>query len=215
MAAQRKRTMTLAEHDAQLKAEGRYDAMISTFRQMEEARLAWDAELARAEAPLVEDLKRVGWNVQSVWDLVNTSKPYPEAVPILLDHLQRPYPKRIREGIGRALAVPEAKVGWHVLLDMFKRDDNQTGQGAKSGLASALAASADDEVLDDLIDIVRDPRHRSYTLFFVKAFARSSNPRAREMLAKLSADPEVGTEVQKEFRRVSRGRTHRGMPRGH
>jgi hypothetical protein len=55
MAAQRKRTMTLAEHDAQLKAEGRYDAMISTFRQKEEARLAWDTDLARAEAPLVED----------------------------------------------------------------------------------------------------------------------------------------------------------------
>jgi hypothetical protein len=75
----------------------------------------WEENLRRreleyriAEAPLVEELNGLGVHVSSVWDLVNTAKPYPEAIPLLLDHLCRAYPDRILEGIARALAVPDA-----------------------------------------------------------------------------------------------------------
>src|SRR3712207_4152728 len=63
------------------------------------------ATLREAEAPLVGDLHRAGFDVASAWDLANTSTPYPEALPVLVEHLQRPYPDRVREGIARALAV--------------------------------------------------------------------------------------------------------------
>ena len=61
------------------------------------------------EEPIATDLGGVGLKVGSVWDLVNSSASYPAALPILLEHLRRPYHPRIREGLARALAVQEAE----------------------------------------------------------------------------------------------------------
>src|SRR3954465_590371 len=77
MTPKRKKGMTLAEHDALLKAEGRYDAMIDRQRQQEEIRQKYAAELSRDEAPLVTQLRAAGFAVNSVWDLVNTNTAYP------------------------------------------------------------------------------------------------------------------------------------------
>jgi hypothetical protein len=74
----------------------------------DEARAKQAAEWRRAEAPLLPDLAAVGFRVNSVRDLVNTAGPYPEALPMLLSHLQRSYPVQIREGIARALAMKGA-----------------------------------------------------------------------------------------------------------
>ena len=41
-------------------------------------------ELSRAEAALVHDLTAAGEAVDSVWDLVNTTRRYPAAVPVAL-----------------------------------------------------------------------------------------------------------------------------------
>ena len=70
-------------------------------------------ELRRAEQPIVADLRAARVDVESVWDLVNTSEPYPDALPILLNHLQRGgYPDRVMESLGRALAVNPAAPAW-------------------------------------------------------------------------------------------------------
>lgn len=45
-------------------------------------------ELHDAERPIVADLRRAGVDVDSVWDLVNTSAPYPNALPVLVKHLE-------------------------------------------------------------------------------------------------------------------------------
>src|SRR5262245_58972797 len=59
-----------------------------------------------AEQPIVADLRGAGLHVESVWDLVNTAEPYPDALPVLMEHLERGgYPDRVMEGLGRALAV--------------------------------------------------------------------------------------------------------------
>ena len=65
-------------------------------------------EYERAQAPLVESLRASGTNVEkSVWELVNSKVPYSDrALPILVEHLQRPYPAAVRDGIARALACP-------------------------------------------------------------------------------------------------------------
>ena len=100
--------MTLAEHDALLKEEGRYDAMVEAQRQRDEKVEAQAAELRLAERPIVEDLVAVELDVSSVWDPVNSSKPYPRALPVLVEHLERGgYPDRVMESLGRALAVTE------------------------------------------------------------------------------------------------------------
>lgn len=88
---------------------------------------------------------------------VNTSTPYPAALPILLEHLERPYPDRVREGIARALAVHDAKFGWGTLVRLYRQE--APGTDAKDGLAVALAAASDDEVVDEVISLARDSAH--------------------------------------------------------
>lgn len=70
-------------------------------REVEAAAIR-DAELRRAQAPLIEALQKMGV-VESVWNLVNTREAYPQALPVLLEHVQRPYPDVVREGCTLAL----------------------------------------------------------------------------------------------------------------
>jgi hypothetical protein len=161
-----------------------------------------DAErtLRAAEAPLVDDLARAGFAVDSAWDLVNTSDPYPEALPILLRHLQLPYPDRVREGIARALAVRgDAAFAWDTLVDLYR--DEPAGTDAKDGLAVALAAGGSTAVLDDLIELLADPRHGQSRILLIKGISRSRSDKARKTLARLVHDPVVGTEVQRLLKR--------------
>lgn len=62
------------------------------------------------EEPILAELRGVGWNVESVWALVNPSTRYAEAIPIVLKHLSLSYSDRTRDGIARALAVPEPEM---------------------------------------------------------------------------------------------------------
>ncbi len=75
----------------------------------EEETRAKEERYLREEAPLREDLHRLGYPVKWVWEFVNTAKSYPEAIPVLIDHLRRPYGDEVREGIARSLAVREAR----------------------------------------------------------------------------------------------------------
>lgn len=79
--------------------ESRHQAIVELRR--EEMRLEQD--------PLLADLAAVGIKVDSVWDLVNVKYPYPAAIPVLAAHLKRVRHPILREGIGRALTVPEAR----------------------------------------------------------------------------------------------------------
>ena len=56
---------------------------------------------------------------------VNTAESYEAALPILLEHLEKPHPGRVREGIARALAVPEAKFGWDTFMHMYRDEEER------------------------------------------------------------------------------------------
>lgn len=198
--------MTAAEHEAWLKETGQYEAMMERLRQAEAEREARDAEWQCAEAPLVEALRAAGFAVESAWDFVQTAEPYPGAVPILLEHLQRPYPDRVREGIARALAVPEARPAWHLLVRLYR---DETLPDTKSGLAVALSAIADDAVLDELLTLIRDVRHGETRILLLGALERSRDRRARAALMSLGTDPELGLEIRDIHRRLERRRKRR------
>lgn len=154
-----------------------------------------EAEWRQAEAPLIEQLREAGFEVDSAWDLVNTSTPYPEALPILLKHLERPYPDRVREGIARALAVRDAKFGWEALTDLYSQEE--AGTDAKDGLAVAIAAASDDEVIDDVISLARDPVHGESRILLLRRLARSKAPQARAALKEFAEDPTLTKEARR------------------
>jgi hypothetical protein len=71
---------------------------------------AKEARYLEEETPLREELHRLGYPVKWVWDFVNAKQNYYlDAIPTLIDHLQRPYSDEIREGIARSLAMKEAR----------------------------------------------------------------------------------------------------------
>lgn len=179
---------------------------VAAREQKERERQAREAEYRRIEEPLVRDLRAGGLEVDSAWDLVNTSAPYPNALPILLDHLQRSYPDAIKEGIARALAVREAKFAWRVLVGAFRRE---SGPRAKDGLAVAIAATADKAVLDELIELAKDSTLGPSRLLLLRALARSRAPQARAALMDLEGDPDLEKEIKVILRRLERRRGHR------
>lgn len=189
---------------AELIAEQERNPDFVAAREREDALLLARAEEWRkAEAALVHDLNQAGAQVVSVWDLVNTRKPYPELVPILLDHITRPYPDRVLEGIGRALAVPDSRIGWRVLVDTFLASPDTTTTGSKWALGLAVGMAATPLTLDELIELIREPRHGENRLALLPALLRIDDPRSRKLLDELKSDPIFARDI-KYFRRVQR-----------
>ena len=169
---------------AELMAELEKDPSYLEQRSRREAELRRrEGEYARAEVPLVRDLRAAGSQVSSVWDLVNTPGPYPALVPILLAHLDRPYPERIREGIARALAVPESRQGWDKLVNDYVSGTDMGTHGIKWALHLAIAAAADVSVLNTLISLARQRIDEHRTVSPMTPIKRDSMIRAPRLLS--------------------------------
>lgn len=158
--------------------------------------------LDKAEAPLVQELRSAGVGVDSVWDLVNTSQPYPEAIPILLEHLDAEYPSEITNGIARALAVPVLNPeDWDVLLSKFF---DESDEEARYGLALALRANAEEEHASLLQELVQNSEYGKARIEFAEALFRVGNKnRVEEILAPLVSDPEIGESIERLLERGS------------
>jgi hypothetical protein len=168
---------------------------VAARERQERERLAQVAVWRKAEQPLVRELQEAGCKVETAWDLVNTAQPYPDVLPVLLEHLGRPYPDRVREGIARALAVRrDARFAWPALVSLYRREP--AGTDTKHGLAAALAAISDRSTLPELIELVEDRRHGASRVLLIRGLTRSRQPEARAAVARLQDDPEVGEEAR-------------------
>lgn len=73
--------------------------------------------------------------------------------------------------------------GWNVLTSLYVDEPEDR---VRSGLAAAIAAASDDEVVGDVIALARDAWHGSSRLLLLSALERSADPRARAALMDLS-----------------------------
>src|SRR5882672_7894730 len=102
------------------------------------------SELAPEEAPLIEALRQAGYEVTSVWDLVNSDQPYPGAIPVLCEFFKGSCHPVLREGIVRALTVPESRgVATTNLLTALMRSGERESPSVRWALANALTVVAD------------------------------------------------------------------------
>jgi hypothetical protein len=129
-----------------------------------------------------------------VW-LLYKETPYPAAIPVLLAHLERPYVPGIREGIARALAVPEASWAWGRLRTLFVREPDGQRVDVKFALALSVVGAAPKGSVDTLMELIRDSSLGSSRLAFVGSLLRSRNPRALETLEQLRDDPDLAKEL--------------------
>lgn len=174
--------------------------MLADDRQWIAARAERDAKREQlaagwreAEKPLLEELRRAGVGVDSTWDLVNTSDPYPEALPILLEHLRRDYPDRVREGMARALAVQPAGYAWDELVSLYRQEPD--GTDAKDGLAVAVSGAFPSERFDDLIELAKDREQGRSRILLLRAISRLRRPEATAALRELASDPDLEVEA--------------------
>ncbi len=177
----------------------------SETEQMEKLIPVLEVLLNQQAQSLFDELAQVGIRIKSEWDLVNTSVSYPEAIPILTKHLSRPYHRRTREGIVRALAVKEAKgiANKAVMEEYLKLPKESPDQPWifhyrwAFGNTMRIIVTKDD--LDDLIEIVLDESNGDSRNMFVRALAKLKSPRVQETLERLTGDKckTVAEEAQK------------------
>jgi hypothetical protein len=201
---ERKGLITAAEHMALLQKDPEWVA----GNAESEARLKQQLEQFRREqAELLAELKGIGVQVASVWDLVNTADKYPAAIPILLRHLAVPYSKRIKEGIVRALTVDYA--GPDVLRELIKQFQEQSDHSANSlkwVLGNAISQVATPADAETVIGLAIDPVHGGARDMITQRLPRVVKNKARlhEVLQHLLRDK----ETEQYARRASRGRIY-------
>ncbi|MBA5689969.1 hypothetical protein [Rugamonas apoptosis] len=203
----RQPSMTAAELAARLQASPVFAERKQIQEQERTDRLA---RMRIEEEPILKELRGIGWDLKSVWDLVNTSEPYPEAIPILLHHLQLPYSDLIKEGIARSLAVPEQAVqeAWPILLGEYRKAPTGMGMkvfgdakefrlAAKDGLACALAVTVTDETLPELVALAKDRIHGESRVLLLSALKKrkNRNPVVRLLIDELAKDPDLQKEI--------------------
>jgi hypothetical protein len=120
--------ITAAELMKQLEADPEY---VARRRARDEQIEKLASDYGADEAALVAELRELGIQVDSVWDLVNNRPhrvlnrkfvgPYEAAYPILVKHLRIPHHERVREGIIRSLSEPTAyEAAARSLLEQLK-----------------------------------------------------------------------------------------------
>jgi hypothetical protein len=198
---ERKGLITAAEHMALLEKDPVWVA-----RNAERAaRLKQRLEQSRREqATLLADLKNVGVQVESVWDLVNTADKYPAAIPVLLHHFVVPYSKRIKEGIVRALTVDYA--GPEVLRELIRQFREQTDDSANSlkwVLGNAISEVATPADAETMVELAIDPIHGEARDMITQRLPRvvKNKARLREVLQRLAGDK----QMERYALRASRG----------
>jgi HEAT repeat protein len=156
---------------------------------------ALEERLAQAERPLVEALNDAAVPVKSVWDLVNAAKPYPQAIPVLLAHLEYPYPFRIREGIARALTIKHAgEAAYTKLVSEFKKVSDSTDvaqHGFKWALGNAISIVAGKNHFNHVVELIRDKRHGTTRDMMVLRLPSLDRDRAVDVLIESLGDDEI------------------------
>lgn len=186
--------MTKRVTAADLLAKLENDPEFVARRKQQEQELQSRAHSRREEeGPLIADLNAAGCAVSSVWDLVNRADDYPNAIPTLLAHLDRPHSSAVREGIARALGTPSARAMWASLAARFESEHDER---VKDGLAAALAAIADAAVLDGLVSLLNEPANGPSRVLLLRGLARIGDRRAQEALRALADDPVLSEEAR-------------------
>jgi hypothetical protein len=139
----KRKPVTAEELVAKLEADAQWVAE----RDRREAELASrTAELRADEFELVKSVRALGYEIESVWDLVNNVPhpvlerrfigPYERAYPVLIEHLKVSHEPRIREGIIRSLTVRDG--GMVVESALLAEFETESSSELRWVLANAL-----------------------------------------------------------------------------
>lgn len=201
----KKTKITAAELMERLQKDKKYQVIM---KEKEKKLKEFQELLNKDEKPLIQAVEKVGIKINSVWDLVNTSKSYTEVIPVLIEHLTKPYHQRTKAGIARALAVPEAKeLAWDVLLSEYNKAvsdekiEDPNKKGYKDGLAVAISFLADKSRIDIIFDLIQDKKHGKSRVFFIEnLFKLRREDKVIQFAQKIKDDKDLSTLIKEKFK---------------
>lgn len=180
--------ITAAELQGQLLKDQEYQKWL---KEKEQVGIVLEAAYAEDEKPLVEDLKKAGLNITSSWDLVNTKSSYKPAIPILLEHLSKPYHLKNKEGIVRALAVKEAigKASPILIAEYNRTPKDKTL--LRWAIGNTIYTTITENDVESILSIVQEKTNGMSRQMFVAALGKVKSEKAENVLINLLDDEEV------------------------
>lgn len=168
-------------------------------RQTSPEAIAEDLRKAKEEEKeLLAELEEAGIKVDSVWDLVNRENNYPEALPILANHIAKPYTPKTLEGIVSALTVKEARgLVDNKLPKLFKEIKDHCLRGA---IGNAIAVVSTEKDLDSIILLLEDRESYGEARYFlIEAIARIQRDKSIPLIMSYLDDPYIYHAAIKEL----------------
>jgi HEAT repeat protein len=158
---------------------------------MRQFAILFEQELNDEVKSLCDELRNAGLKINNLWDLVNTKTPYPEAISILLRHLQYDYHDKNKEAIIRALAIKEAigKVGAR-LITTYNTIPKEK-MTLRWAIGNTIYATITKEEIKDILPIVQNKENGISRQMFVAALGKAKPPEMEDVLIKLLEDDEV------------------------
>lgn len=141
---------------------------------------------------IIEALKKAGIAIDDIYDLVNTNEPYPEAIPVLIQLLKEGITNvGNREGIIRALAVPEAKgIIGSLLIDEFYKIPSEN-MLLRWTVGSTMEAVISEKDIDGVIKIITDKSNGMSRQMFVLALGNIPSEKSEDVLIQVLNDDEI------------------------
>ncbi len=183
----KKAPKTAAELMAELKQQ---PAFAAQQRELNEHAARNSQEYARAATPLMADLAEAGFAVNNVSELYQKRMNYESAVPVLMKWLPIVLHAGVKESIVRALSVPFAKAAAPLLVEEYRQTDPKNA-ALKWAIANALEATADDAVVEEMIELARDRSAGKAREMIVTGLGNMSGRRVVDVLVELLGDEEV------------------------
>lgn len=159
--------------------------------------------------PLTVALAKSNYRVETAWDLVNAAYSYRTALPVLVEHLQRPYHPRNLEGIVRALTVPPARtLAWDALIEIARRPArNPQEESLQDAAFNALSIIATKTDLPLLAQMSTDSTLGSGRSAFLIRLRKAKYPQIDLILNRALKDPLLAPQAETELRKINRKRT--------
>lgn len=174
------------------------------IQEMQNIRQKLEAELRSEISDLNNELRGTGIECDDVWDLVNTKKSYPKAIPILIKHLPKNYHYKNKEGIVRALSVKEA-IGKasRALIEEYNRTPKEQ-EAYRWAIGNSVYTTITSDDIEEVLKIVTDKSNGPSRHMFILALGKFRSEKVDQILTDLLRDKEVAAYASEALGRINR-----------
>lgn len=148
-------------------------------------------ENIEASKPVLAELARAGFKVDSISDLYINRLDYRKAIPLLQNWLPKVKNRAVKEEIVRALSVPWAKGEKSSKLLIAEFNTQVSDPLLQWVIGNALSVVADESVLNDICELIQDKLHGKAREMLVVALGNMELSKVEPFLIELLDDEDL------------------------